>query len=370
MATSPDVTIVGGGPAGSSLAVLLGRQGVNVVLYEKAHHPRLKPCGEGLLPHGVAALREIAGIPDVPHVKGLRFVAGTASLDASFPDDDGLVVRRDRFDAWLFELAAGTPNVEARAGTAYRPGVTRYLVGADGSHSMFHRQLRGRFAHPRRAGLSSHIAGLEGLGDRVEVFFHDEGELYLAPSGGGEALVSALFDYRHFRRDGISYLLNKTVALRDRRSHVEFTTPVLAAAPLGLHVPRIVDLDRRLLLVGDAAGTPDPITAGGLSLALSATRAAADAIVSGALEEYQDYRLAMGLAAHRLGRLMLWLGRTERRAEWVLRHMAGAVGPLLTLALGHSDRTTPLRPGTLTPDHKFQIPGVVTPDSGSLTDDS
>ena len=344
----PDVTIVGGGPAGSALAVLLGRQGVRVALYEKARHPRFKPCGEGLLPHGVAALREITSLPDVPHVKGLRFVAGAASVDADFPDTDGLVVRRDRFDAWLFELAANTPNVEARDGTAYRQGPTRFLVGADGSHSMFHRQLRGVFAHPRRAGLSSHLTGLQGLGDRVEIFFHDEGELYIAPAGGGEALVSALFDYHHFRRDGITYLLNKTVALRDRLSQVTFTTPVLAAAPLGLHVPRIVDRHQRLLLVGDAAGTPDPITAGGLSLALAATCAAADAIVSDRLDEYQRRRLELGRAANRVGRLMLWLGRTERRAEWVLSHMGRGVEPLLTLALR--------------PRPRSQTPDLVTPD--------
>ena len=356
MTVAPDVTIVGGGPAGSALAVLLGRQGVNVVLFEKARHPRYKPCGEGLLPHGVAALREIANLPDVPHVKGLRFVAGTASVDADFPADDGLVVRRDRFDAWLFELAANTPNVEARDGTAYRPGATGLLVGADGSHSMCHRRLRAVFARPRRAGLSSHLTGLQGLSDRVEVFFHDEGELYVAPTGGGEALVSALFDYRHFRRDGITYLLNKTIALRDRLSQVVFTTPVLAAAPLGLHVPRVVDLNQRLLLVGDAAGTPDPITAGGLSLALTATRAAADAIVSNRLDDYQRRRLELGRAANRLGRLMLWLGRTERRAEWVLRHMGRGVEPLLTLALRPDPRpstydfaTPDPRPTTLDP---------------------
>ena len=353
MTGTPDVTIVGGGPAGTALAVLLGRQGVNVVLYEKARHPRLKPCGEGLLPHGVAALREIAALPDVPHVKGLRFVAGAAAVDADFPGDDGLVVRRDRFDAWLFELAANTHNVEARDGTAYRPGPTRFLVGADGSRSIFHRQLPAVCASPRRVGLSSHVTGLQGLGERVEIFFHDEGELYIAPTGGGEALVSALFDYRHFRRDGITYLLYKTGALRDRFSQVVFTTPVLAAAPLGLHVPKVIDRDQRLLLVGDAAGTPDPITAGGLSLALTATRAAAAAIVSDRLDDYQRHRLELGRAANRLGRLMLWLGRTERRAEWVLRHLGRGVEPLLALAL---------RPRPSISDPRPSTPDLVTPD--------
>lgn len=369
---TPDVTIVGGGPAGSALAILLGRRGVEVLLYEKARHPRLKPCGEGLLPHGVTALRQIAGVPDAPHVRGLRFVAGRATADADFPDEDGLVVRRDRFDAWLFGLAASTPNVDARQGTSYRPGPTGWLVGADGCRSMFHRQLPGRVSSPRRVGLSAHMVGLTDLSDRVEVFFHDEGELYVAPTGGGEALVSALFDYRRFRRDGLTYLLRKTVALRDRLSLVEFTTPVLAAAPLGLSVPRIVDRNKRLLLVGDAAGTPDPITAGGLALALSATGLAADAIITGSFDEYEQCRLAMGRAADRLGRLMLGLGQTERRAEWVLRHMAWGIAPLLNLAVRRPDIPAGRepRPATVTSDVPLATADFMTRDPRPTTHDS
>ena len=330
---------MGGGPAGAALAIVLGRRGAKVVLYEKARHPRFKACGEGLLPHGVAALREIAGLPEAPRVRGLRFVAGRESVVVDFPGDPGLILRRDRFDAWLFEVAASTPNVDARLGTPYRPGPTRFLVGADGIHSRFHRRLPGQYAHPRRAGLSTHIAGLEGLGDRVEIFFHDEGELYVAPTGGGEALVAALVDYRHASRAGILRLLHKTPELRDRMSRLELTTPTLAAAPLGLHVPRVVDPTEsddepgRLLLVGDAAGAPDPVTAGGLALAFRATLPAADAISAGALEVYQRCRLEMGRRADRLGRLMLWLGRTERRAAWVLRHMAWALPSVLDLTV-------------------------------------
>ena len=299
------------------------------MLYERARHPRLKPCGEGLLPHGVAALREIAGLPGAPKVRGLRFTAGRVAVDADFPGESGLVVRRDRFDAWLFGQAAATPNVDARPGTAYRPGRTQFRVGADGIHSLFHRQLAGAYRPSRRVGLSTHVLGLEGLGDRVEVFFHDEGELYVAPTGGGEALVSALFDYRHFRRDGITHLLSKTWALRDRVSRLEFTTPVLASAPLGLHVPRIADPEAGLLLVGDAAGASDPITANGLALALVATRSAAEAILSGDLSQYERRRRALERRARELGVLMRWLGRSERRATRVLRYAPAIIEPLL-----------------------------------------
>ena len=111
--------------------------------------------------------------------------------------------------------------------------------------------------------------------DRVEVFFHGDGELYLAPTGAGEVLISALFDYRHFTPDAMTRLLRSIPALRARTHRLEFTTPVLASAPLGSFVPRIVDATERLLLVGDAAGAPDPIVGDGLALALSSTQEAA-----------------------------------------------------------------------------------------------
>jgi len=93
--------------------------------------------------------------------------------------------------------------------------------------------------------------------------------------------VSALFDYRHFTPDGVTRLLAAIPALRARTRGIEFTTPVLASAPLGSYVPRIVDEEARILLVGDAAGSPDPIVGDGLALALASTQDAASAIVSG-----------------------------------------------------------------------------------------
>jgi len=327
-----DVAIAGGGPAGAALAIELGRRGVRVRLYEKARHPRPKACGEGLLPHGVVALNAIAGLPDAPRVRGLRFVAGSASTVADFPEGFGLVVRRDWFDAWLFEKAAATSNVDARMGVAYRSEGEHFVVGADGRHSRFHRQLEARRSRHARVGLSAHVAGLDGVTDRVEVFFHREGELYVAPTGGGETLAAALFHRERFRRDGITHLMNCIPELRERSRRVELTTPVLAASPLGLYVPRIID--RGLLLIGDAAGAPDPITGDGIAMAMASVRPAADAIVSGDLAGYQRTRLAMGRSADRLGRLLLAVSRTEGRTAQALLGKRSLVTALLDVAVG------------------------------------
>jgi len=326
-----DVAIAGGGPAGSALAIELGRRGVRVALYEKARFPRLKACGEGLLPHGVAALSDLAGLPDVPRVRGLRFVAGDTSTLADFPEGFGLVVRRDWFDSWLFDKAASTPDVDARMGTPYRSEGERLVVGADGRNSIFHRRLEAHRPRRVRVGLSAHVTELEGVGDRVEVFFHRDGELYVAPTGGGETLVAALFHRDRFRRDGITHLLQTIPAIRDRARRVQFTTPVFAAAPLGLHLPRVVD--HRLLLIGDAAGAPDPITGDGIALAMASVRPAADAIVSGDLASYERARLALGRNADRLGRILLAVARAEGRAARALLRKQSLVTTLLDVAL-------------------------------------
>jgi 2-polyprenyl-6-methoxyphenol hydroxylase-like FAD-dependent oxidoreductase len=57
-----DVLIVGGGPAGSTVATLLARRGERVLLLEKEHHPRFH-IGESLLPMNLPLFEEL-GVAD------------------------------------------------------------------------------------------------------------------------------------------------------------------------------------------------------------------------------------------------------------------------------------------------------------------
>jgi len=53
-----DVLVVGGGPAGSTIASLLAEKGWRVTLLEKEHHPRFH-IGESLLPHNLPIFKRL-----------------------------------------------------------------------------------------------------------------------------------------------------------------------------------------------------------------------------------------------------------------------------------------------------------------------
>ncbi|MCC6429361.1 MAG: FAD-dependent oxidoreductase, partial [Gemmatimonadaceae bacterium] len=59
---SAQVIIVGGGPAGAATAWYCARAGLDVVLLDRAHFPRAKPCAEYVSPEGARILAEMGAL--------------------------------------------------------------------------------------------------------------------------------------------------------------------------------------------------------------------------------------------------------------------------------------------------------------------
>lgn len=276
--------VVGAGPVGSTLTLLLRRAGVDVELLDKARFPRDKPCGEGMLPAGAAVLRS-AGVDlaelGFPLVEATRFRLPGRGWVRGKLAGPAYGVRRLRLDAHLADLArartghAVTGVCRERGGwllTTER-GTLRspVVVGCDGVRSPLRRRLAWERGHrPRgRYGLVGHLAA-PGHGIReIVVTLLGGRETYLAPAGEDELLLAVLGE-RGALRDAGRSVEASYLAARDL-AHPELAAAPLAGAVRGagpFEVSPLRVAGHGAYLCGDAAGFLDPLTGDGMSAGL------------------------------------------------------------------------------------------------------
>lgn len=317
-ASLPPTIVVGGGPAGSAVALLLVRAGVPVRLLERTRGPHDKVCGEFVSAEAIAILSRLGldlGALGAVSIDRFGVLGRRGSLETPLPFPAAGLSRRV-MDEGLLDLAAAAGvmvdrGVSVRAVEATSDGHCALLAGgrkvlarhvfiATGKHDLAGAQ-RPSGQPPNLIGLKMHFRYPQA--STATVGNHRPGRVDLVPVGGGYAgfqpvadgvvNLCVLVDRDRFAAlggwDGLLAVLRAEVAGLDTAldgARPVWSKPVaIARIPYGFVRRQAAGL----WWLGDQAAVIPSFSGDGMSIALhSAERAAASFLAGETPEAFQE----------------------------------------------------------------------------------
>lgn len=317
-----EVLVVGGGPAGSTIAALLAERGFDVVLIEKDRHPRFH-IGESLLPLNLPLLDRLGVSDRIRQIGmpkwGVDFVSPAHDRTVAFEFADAwdkslpysFQVRRSEFDHVLLQNAAakgakvieGWRVVDLDLQHADSVALTaksdtgdegrwraRFLIDASGRDTLVGNKLglKDRNRRHASAAIYGHFTGArrqEGKTEgNISIFWFEYGWVWFIPLADGTTSVGAVCppDYLKSRKTDVTSFFNETIAkspkLVERLANAEMTGPATATGNYSYRNRSMTGPN--YLLVGDAYAFIDPVFSTGVYLAMNSAFRAAETVAT------------------------------------------------------------------------------------------
>lgn len=381
-ADNPEVAIVGGGFAGASLATVLARAGMHVVVLEQQSGYRDRVRGEYIANWGVLEAREL-GLEDILRSAGATTARYRVAYDELIPPeaaeaaiqdtatllpgvDGGLCASHPGACRALAQAAAeagaevlagvGRVQLDPRPTLCFHDGRElrpRLIVGADGRSSGVRAQARIELQHvePTHLITGMLVEGMAGWPeDRYTLGTEGDVQFLIFPQPGGRLRLYACASVHDSQRwvgpDGPRRYLETFASLtclpeasRFRAARAAGPCATFTAEDTWTEMPFV----EGVVLIGDAAGYNDPNIGQGLSLAMSDVRVLSQVLLgskdwsAAALRPYGEERRERLRRQRRVAATYAALFSTfsevgrARRLRFLQRARAGDTNALMAL---------------------------------------
>ena len=310
-----DITIVGAGPAGCTLALALKNSGLRVALLDKSTFPRDKTCGDAIPYEAYQTLKQIDEkyyhrlyeISDKNYVRFNRLITAKNQDFTVEWTTKAFNCKRIIFDNEIFNWVKNDTTTEIFENTTYKNAVfendiwtietnktvfkSKLLIGAGGANCPIARRIaKIELDRKHHSGVvRAYYKNIEGLNDDVnEIYFikeYSDSYFWIFPVGndiynvGFGLLSQTIADKQLNLRELFEDIIQNSPNLKERFRKAERLGKVKGfGIPLG-GTRKIPISGEGFLLIGDAAALVEPVGGHGIGTGIWSGKIAADFIL-------------------------------------------------------------------------------------------